>query len=346
MRSLSPEYLDGLAFSPEDLAATRTIGAHRGKQELFSEQAPEALEALRRQAIVESVESSNRIERIGAPRARIEGLVERRVEPKNRSEQEIAGYRDALALVHESAEHMPFSPAVIQQIHQLVYRYHPHPGGSWKSTNNDIVDRAASGTVARMRFRTVQAVETPQAMDALCASTERAGSEDGIEPLILIPLAILDFLCIHPFRDGNGRVGRLLTTLLLAKSGYRVGSFVSMERIIEESKETYYEALEESSSGWHEARHDVLPWLRYFWGTLARAYREFEERADLMVAGTKSEAIRRAVARRLTPFAISEMEHELPHISREMIRLVLRELRDEGKILVVGKGRGSKWRKV
>ena len=345
MKSLRPDFLANLAFQPEDLSTLTQIGTYKGKQELYAEQAPEMVEALRQNAVIESSESSNRIEQVVAPRERIKGLVEHRVRPETRSEQEIAGYRDALELIHENAEQMPFSVNVVLQLHQLVYRYHPSEGGRWKGTDNDIVERNPDGTIHRIRFRTVRVVETPSAMEQLVATYERAAYQEAIEPLVVVPLAILDFLCIHPFRDGNGRVGRLLTLLLLYHFDYWVGRYISLERVVEESKETYYEALEASSQGWHEGAHNAHPWLRYFWGMLLRAYREFEERAGTLEQGTKTEMIERAVAHRTVPFAISEIEEELPTVSRDMIRLVLRRLRDEGVIESTGKGRGARWRK-
>jgi Fic family protein len=241
---------------------------------------------------------------------------------------------------------MPFSLGVIRQLHQILYCYHPAEGGRWKGVDNDIVERNPDGSLHRVRFRTVRVVETPQAMERLVEAYNYAARGERVEPLVVVPLAILDFLCIHPFRDGNGRVGRLLTLLLLYQFDYWVGRYISLERIIEDSKETYYEALEASSQGWHEGRHDVHPWLRYFWGMLLRAYGEFEERAGHLERGTKKEMIRQAVGRRVAPFAISEIQEALPTVSRDMIRLVLRQLRDEGVIESIGQGRGAKWRKI
>ncbi len=346
MQSLDARYLTSLRFSTDELSALTKIGEYKGMQELFAEQVPEVLAALRQHAFIESTESSNRLEQIEAPRARIEALVAQRTTPKNRSEQEIAGYRDALVLIHESAEHMPFSSNVVKQLHGLVYRYHASEGGRWKMTDNDIVEKNPDGTIRRIRFRTVRVIETPQAMDDLVARYGVAAQGVRVEPLVLVPLAILDFLCIHPFRDGNGRVARLLTLLLLYHFDYWVGRYVSLERIIEESKTSYYETLEASSQGWHEGRHDAHPWLNYFWGVLLRAYREFEERARRVGTGTKTEQIRQVVTQKIVPFAISELEAELPHVSRDMIRLVLRQLRDEGIIESIGKGRGAKWRRI
>ncbi|MFV1988541.1 MAG: Fic family protein [Gemmatimonadota bacterium] len=344
MKSLDPVFLESLALTPEHGSALRALGGHRGEQELFRRQTPEALETLRTLALVESTESSNRIEGVVAPRGRVRDLVLRDAKPANRSEQEIAGYRDALALVHESAREMPFSVSVIRQLHGMLYRYMPGEGGRWKGVQNDIVERAPDGSVARVRFRPVSPVATPGAMDELVNGLE-LGRDQQREPLIIVPLAILDFLCIHPFADGNGRTARLLTLLLLYRQGYDVGRYVSLERVIEDSRETYYDALESSSRDWHAGRHNPLPWLEYFWGVLINAYDEFRERAGMLVEGrgSKTAMVKAAVQRRQHPFAISRIEEDCPGVSREMIRYVLRRLRDEGRLEVRGHGRGAKW---
>ncbi len=346
MHSLAPNYLKSLTYSPQDVSTLRQLGEFRGRQELFSRQRPEILETLRQAAVVESSESSNRIEGVTAPAPRIEAIVRRRDQPQDRSEQEIAGYRDALELIHQSRREMPFSVGVVRQLHSLLYRYHPSEGGTWKATDNEIVERDTDGRVTRIRFKPVAAVATPQAMDDL-ATGYRDALGGTQEPLVIVPLAVLDFLCIHPFADGNGRVGRLLTLLLLYHFDYEVGCYVSLERIVEESKATYYEALEASSRGWHDGQHDAHPWLRYFWGVLLRAYREFEGRVGKVGGGrgAKSEHVRQAVLRRNLPFSIADLERDCPGISRDTIRSVLRKLRDEGLLRTEGQGRGARWKR-
>ena len=345
MRSLDINFLNNLNFTETQLSTLRALGECRGKQELFVRQTPEVLGSLKQVALIESSESSNRLEGIVAPRDRVVGLVKKTTQPANRSEMEIAGYRDALALIHENAEHMPFTINVIKQLHTIVYRYMAEGGGNWKPADNEIVERDAQGNIIRVRFVPVSAVETQQAMDDLIENYRQAIEVYNKEPLVILPLTILDFLCIHPYRDGNGRLARLLTLQLLYHFDYRVGTYISLERIFEESKESYYDTLEASSRGWHEGRHDVNPWMDYFWGVLLRAYREFEDRVGTIRSGkgSKSEQIRAAVERKLVPFAISDIESELPEISRDMIRVVLRQLRDEGAIEAQGKGRGAKW---
>lgn len=345
MHSLTPDFLRTLSFSTEQVATIERLGGARGRQELSVAQSPEQLEVLREAAIIESSESSNRIEGVTAAPGRVQALVRKSSDPRDRSEQEIAGYRDALNLIHESHQHMPMSVNVVLQLHSMVYRYLPSDGGKWKPTDNQIVERGPDGNVVRVRFTPTAAVETPQAMSDLVVGYRQAVDLDDVNPLIVVPLAILDFLCIHPFRDGNGRLARLLTLLLLYHFDYQVGRYISLERIVEESKETYYEALAASSQGWHEGTHDVHPWLNYMWGALIRAYDEFEDRVGTLKGGrgSKTEQVRQAVARRFAPFSVSDIEADSPGVSRDMVRHVLRQMRDEGHIEVRGRGRGARW---
>ena len=343
MRSLQAQYLRRLTFSSDELSVLKKIGEYKGKQELFQHQTPEILESLKKIAIIESTKCSNRIEGVTAPDERIEALVLHSTTPQNRSEQEIAGYRDALDVIHESAPHMTLSSNVILQLHSTIYRYMSDSGGHWKLADNEIVEKSADGIIRRVRFKAVGAVETPQAVEDLAQGYKAAIHE--YEPLVVIPLAVLDFLCIHPFDDGNGRVARLLTLMLLYHFDYQVGRYISLERIFEESKETYYETLERSSQGWHQGKHNAMPWLAYFWGALLRAYHEFEERVGTIRTsrGSKTDQVRKAVERKIVPFSISDIERDCPAISRDMIRLVLRQMKAEGSITPQGKGRGAKW---
>jgi Fic family protein len=345
MKSLDIRYLQRLQFSADQAASLKRIGECKGRQDLFIRQTPEVLETLKQVAVIESSESSNRLEGIVAPHERVEALVKQSTNPRNRPEQEIAGYRDALSLIHESAQHMPFTENVILQLHATIHRYLPVDGGKWKKNDNAIVEKNPDGTVGRIRFDPVKATATPEAMAALVKHYREALEIHKQEPLVVAPAAILDFLCVHPFSDGNGRTARLLTLLLLYHFDYQVGRYISLERIFEESKESYYETLEASSQGWHEGKHNLMPWLTYFWGVLIKAYREFEERVGSVKTGrgSKTDQIRQAVERRKGPFAISDLEGDCPGISRDMVRVVLRQLRDEGTILPQGKGRGAKW---
>ncbi len=344
MHSLSPNYLAKLRFDALQLATLRALGEYRGKQQLFVAQSPEILSDLRQVAIVESAESSNRLEGVVVAANRLKPLILKNATPKSRSEQEVAGYRDALALIHESREHIPFSTGTVLQLHGIMYRYMPQPGGHWKATNNDIVERHPDGST-RVRFRPVAAHLTPMAISDTIACYKTALEQHLADPLVLVPLVVLDFLCVHPFPDGNGRMARLLTLQLLYHADYSVGRFISLERIFEESKESYYETLEVSSQGWHEAKHDIAPWLNYFWGALLRAYKEFEDRVGTIKRGrgAKGDRVRAEILKRNLPFSITDIEEASPGISRDMVRLVLRSMKAEGLITPTGRGRGAKW---
>ncbi len=239
---------------------------------------------------------------------------------------------------------MPFQPGVVRQLHTMLYRYMPQSGGSWKGMDNDIIERYPDGT-ARVRFRPLAAHLTPMAMDSLCQRFHHATQQQLADPLVLLPLTVLDFLCIHPFADGNGRIARLLTLQLLYQAGYAVGRFISLERIIEEAKEGYYRTLEISSVDWHHGAHDCHPWLNYFWGVLLRACQEFEERVGMLTVGrgAKGERVRAEICKRSLPFSLSELEHACPGISRDTVRQVLREMKAEGQVQVLSKGRSAKW---
>ncbi|MBK6735723.1 MAG: Fic family protein [bacterium] len=347
MHSLTPAYLEGLRFSALQLETLNRIGEYQGKQVLYADRMPEVLRTMRRIAQIESAESSNRIEGIRAPRKRIQGIVIEHTTPDNRSEQEIAGYRDVLALIHESATDMEVTANVIRQLHAVMYRYLPQPGGTWKMADNEIVERDSTGAL-RVRFKPVPAVATPQAMDDLASGLRRALYAEERPSLVVAPLVVLDFLCIHPFADGNGRLSRLLTLLLLYRAGHQVGRYISLERVTEESKETYPEALDRSSRGWHEGRHDPHPWLDYFWGVMLRAYGEFTERVGELNrgAGGKAAFVRDAVARMVGPFTLADLKTECPGVSLPTIKRELGAMRDEGLVLLDGRGRGARWRRV
>ena len=347
MHSLAIPYLDQLVFSVQQATMLKAIGEYRGKQELYTQQTPQILDSLKMAAMIESVESSNRLEGITAEHDRIKALVLKPTTPANRSEEEIAGYRDALEQIHGQAEHLPVDTNTVLQFHAMINRYTTEMGGRWKRVDNVILERHTDGA-QRVRFRPVPAAETPSAMAQLIDCHNMAIHQDRREPLVIIPLTVLDFLCIHPFDDGNGRCSRLLTLLLLYHFGYEVGRYISLERVFEQSRVTYYETLETSSRKWHEGRHDPYPWLNYFWGVLLAAYKEFGERVGTIqtARGSKTELVRAAVERRIGPFAISDLERDCPDVSREMVRVVLNQLRDEGRVELVGKGRGAKWHKV
>jgi len=345
MRSLNLKFIEDIRLTPAQASALKKIGEYQGMQAMFARQTPEVLDSLRRVARIESSESSNRIEGVTAPPDRVRALVLEDTKPRDRSEQEIAGYRDVLEMIHESAGYMALSIHTIKQLHSRMFSYQPEEGGQWKRVDNKIIETNEDGSIKSIRFEPVSAADTEGAMEELVRSYDLAVNQYRLEPLIVIPLAVLDFLCVHPFLDGNGRMSRLLTLLLLYHADFQVGRYISLERIVEESKATYYEALKSSSQGWHQGKHDPNPWINYFWGVLLRAYGEFEERVGEIRSKklSKTEQIRMAVERKVGPFAISEIEEECPHISRDMIKLVLRDMRDASAIAIKGKGRGAKW---
>ncbi len=230
----------------------------------------------------------------------------------------------------------------------MLYRYQSEDGGKFKPTNNKIVERDKSGEIVKVSFEPVSAIETPMAMEELFELYNRCLEVSSVDSLITLPLMILDFLCIHPFKDGNGRLSRLLTLLLLYKEDYQVGCYVSLERIFEQQKEGYYDNLHKSSQGWHKGEHDPFPWLNYFWGIILAAYKEFEEQVVLLKdtqsgKGSKSELVKLAVKKATSQFKVQDIIENCPDIGRDTIRNVLRELRDQGLIESKGSGRGAKW---
>lgn len=332
------------------MSTVRSIGLlneYKGRQQLHERQSPRVLVALREMARVQSIESSNRIEGVTAREGRVAELAAARTEPTDRSEQEIAGYRDVLATVHVGALNMEVSSGLVLQLHRDLYRFSPVAGGAWKSSPNDIVDVLPDGS-HRLRFSPVAPRLVEGAVRDLVDGYRRVTSEGRVDPLITIPAFVLDFLCIHPFTDGNGRLSRILDLLLLYQTGYEVGRYISLERIIEESKETYYESLEASSAGWHEGAHDLVPWLEYSNAVLIAAYLEFERRVAQMgqVRGAKREMVVDCVRRLPSTFRYADVERACPGVSRPTIVRALGELRDAGEIRCTKGGRDATWERL
>lgn len=271
--------------------------------------------------------------------------MEEKITPRNRSEGEIAGYRDVLATIHASYANIPLYSAVIRQLHRDLYKFTPVQGGVWKPADNAIEEILPDGSRI-VRFQPVSAFLTPAAMEELCKSVNREIGDEETDPLILTGAFVLDFLCIHPFRDGNGRMARLLTLLLLYKFNYEVGRYISLEKLIEETRESYYDMLQASSRGWHENKHDLFPWLEYFLGIILAAYREFGERVGKISSykGSKSDRIKEVIEHFIAEFSISDIEKACPDISRPTIYRVLKELKDKGIIASLEVGRNAKWR--
>jgi len=323
------------------------INEYKGKQNLYLDQAPQVLKKLKEAAIVQSTKSSNSIEGIVITDKRLKEIMRDDTMPDDRSEGEIAGYRDVLNSIHTSYDAIPIKPNIILQLHRGLYKFVSAEGGEWKNQNNVIEEVLPNGE-RYVRFRPLTAAETPRAMEELCDYLNRAMKEETIEPLILIGAFILDFLSIHPFNDGNGRMARLLTLLLLYKYDYKVGRYISLEKIIEESKSNYYEALKKSSVGWHEGSHNLFIWLDYFLGTLLAAYKEFEDRVGLVrnKRGNKSYRVEQAIKSTLGTFEKEDIRNACPDVSESTINRVFRKLKEEGVIELLGKGRNAKWKRL
>lgn len=347
MRSFEHGYLLEQPISQNLLMTVRAIGEHRGRQGLYRVQSPEVLETLRRVAMVQSVESSNRIEGVTVPADRLEAIVAKKTTPKDRSEQEVAGYRDVLAVIHATANRMTLSPELILRFHRQMYARTPEKGGRWKEKDNAILEVRPDGRRV-VRFRPISALATPEFTNKLCTLYRQAMDERRAEPLLLIASCVFDFECIHPFFDGNGRIGRLLTLLLLYQAGYEVGRYISLERIIEESKETYYEVLLQSSHGWHEAKHDLRPWWNYFLGTLIAAYKEFEERVGTITTarGVKREMVQQTIKRLPSRFRFGELQRACPGVSYPTLKRALMDLKRQKKVRCLGKGRDAEWERI
>lgn len=267
-------------LTPEIVNMLSSLHEFRGKQELYIEAESDILTALLNIAKIQSTKASNKIEGIYTSDERLEALVMEKAEPQNRSEEEIAGYREVLATVHDSYEYISIRPNNILQLHRDLYGFSSSDtGGRFKNTDNVIAESGKDGK-QRVRFAPVPAFQTAEAIEALCSEFNSAIDRSEYDPLLLIPMFILDFLCIHPFNDGNGRMSRLLTLLLLYRSGYIVGKYISMEMLIEKTKETYYEALQNSSIGWHDNTSDYTSFVRYYLGVVLKGYNDFQDRVE------------------------------------------------------------------
>ena len=322
------------------------IAEAKGRQALYTRQAPQVLRALREMALVQSVESSNRIEGVTVAADRLRPLVVGNARARVRSEEEIQGYRRALSLIHADAAGLPVAPETLRRLHKAAQQG-AGDAGTWKRVDNQIVElRAGSGPV--VRFQPVSAAETSKAIDELCLSYRHAVDQEHVPPLVAVGALVFDFLCIHPFRDGNGRVSRLLTLLALYQHGYDVGRYISLERLVEETRDDYYDVLQRSSTGWHEGRHDLFPWLNYFLTIVRGAYREFEDRVGQVRSprGAKTALVQAAIEAFPGQFTLGDLERACPGVSRDMIRHVLRDLRRAGWVACLGRGPGAPWRRA
>ncbi len=330
-------------LTPEIVKKLTLINEYKGEQRLFVEAHKDELKELVEIAKVQSTEASNRIEGISTADDRLKNLVQAKTTPRNRDESEIAGYRDVLNTIHENYDYIPINANYLLQLHRDLYKFLGNTeGGVFKTGDNIIRETDVDGN-QYVRFRPVAAWETPSSIDELCLAFKDA--KGNVDPLILDMMFILDFLCIHPFNDGNGRMSRLLTLLLLYQSGFIVGKYVSIEKIIEESKETYYEALQDSSTNWHENKNDYKPFVNYMLGVIVNAYKEFESRVKLLTNPnlSKIDRIREIVKEHIGTITKSELLEMNPDISDTTVQRALAELLKNDEIEKIGGGRYTKY---
>lgn len=342
MREFNYGKLRNIKWDNEVLGLVAQIHEYKGKQTLFLKQKPATLEKLVEIAKIQSTESSNKIEGIVTTATRIKQLCDQKTTPRNRDEEEISGYRDALSLIHESYEYIPINSSYILQLHQVLYRYSQRGiGGRFKNTQNYIAEIKESGEQI-VRFMPLDPFETPTAIEKMCESFNRETDACEIDPLILIPAFIVDFLCVHPFNDGNGRMSRLLTTLLLYRAGYVVGKYVSLESKIEKTKGSYYKALEKSDINWNREENDITPFIKYILGTVLAAYRDFEQRVILVEDKSSAiDLVRNAVNNTIGKFTKSDIMELVPSVGKTSVENSLKILIGEGVIGRDGKGKAT-----
>lgn len=323
------------------------IHEYKGKQELYVENYPDILEKMIDVAKIQSTKSSNAIEGIYTNDARLKELMNKKAEPKNRNEEEIAGYRHVLDMIHENYDYIGFNKNDILTLHNQLYSYsYVNHKGKFKTMDNTIVEVDAFGN-KKVRFHPVSSFETENYFDEMVEAYNEA-VKANIPPLILIPTLIHDFLCIHPFDDGNGRMSRILTLILLYKYGYFVGRYISIEMLIEETKDSYYEELQNSSENWHTGENDELPFIKYMLGIFLKAYKECDDRFNLIGKEklTSPERVFSVIQKSLEPLSKKDIMILCPDISQRTIERALKELQDDEKIKQVGSGRSTKYVKI
>jgi Fic family protein len=347
MKSFDAKFIERQLPTHHLLKIISSIKEYKGKQDLYKRQSPQILNSLKEAASIQSIESSNRIEGIIAPHKRIIELAQDKTTPKSRPEEEIFGYKYALGLIHQNHKQIPFSENFILQLHQEIYRYTSKKAGSWKTTDNLIEQEHEDGSKS-IRFRPLAAFLTPNGMTQLHTEFNERWETHEVEQLLLIATYVFDFLCIHPFSDGNGRLSRLISLLLLYRGGYEVGRYVSIEKIIEDTKDGYYENLKRSSVNWHEGNHNLIYWWEYFCFTILEAYKQFENRLGFIEnsKGIKSAAVLSYIQQIYGEFSIQEVQDACPTVGIDMIRKILRHEREERRIECLGRGPLAKWKKI
>lgn len=347
MISFENNKLNNLALPMNIVRMLTAINEYKGKQDLYKKQSPQILKTLKDVAVIKSVESSNRIEGIYTSNKRLREIMDEKIQPRDRRESEIAGYRDVLNTIHSAFDAIPVSSPVLLQLHRDLYKFSTGNVGIYKNVDNIIEETRPDGS-SYVRFKLIDAFNTPVYMERLCEEYRKQIAKEEVEPLVLIAAFVLDFLCIHPFNDGNGRMSRLLTLLLLYQNGFEVGRFISLEKITEDSKETYYEALNKFSMLWHEGQNNLYIWLEYFLGMIIRAYKELEERVGFVesIKGGKSERVEKAIEGKLGYFTKSEIRDICPDVGESTINRVFEKMKLERKIESIGRGRNTKWKKI
>lgn len=329
-------------LTPEVVSLLTQIHEYKGEQTLFIEAKADTLTQLVEIAKIQSTEASNKIEGIYTSEERLKSLVSNKTTPRTRNEQEIAGYRDVLATIHESHDFIPVKPSIILQLHRDLYKFSGKSiGGSYKGADNVIAEEDSEGNQF-VRFKPVPAWETPAAIDAICDAFDEILAQTDADPLLIIPMFILDFLCIHPFNDGNGRMSRLLTTLLLYRNGFYVGKYISLEAKIAKNKDLYYDALAKSQTGWHEGTEDVVPFIKYILGTVLAAYKDFEERFALVETKLSAlETVRLATQNKIGRFTKQDIRELCPSLSISSIEGALRKMVACGELKREGNGKST-----
>jgi len=328
-------------LNPEIVSQLSAIHEYRGKQGLYMQAKPDTLDQLTEIAKIQSTDASNRIEGIYTTDERLRKIVLDKTAPKSRNEKEIAGYRDVLGTIHDSYLFIPIKPTTMLQLHRDLYKYFgDNTGGRYKAADNEIAEIDSQGNKTT-RFLPVPAWQTPDSINQLCEVYSKTIDTHAVDPLLILPMFILDFLCIHPFPDGNGRMSRLLTLLLLYKSEYYVGKYISIEMIIDKTKEAYYAALQDSSQGWHDESNDYAPFITYMLGVILAAYRDFEDRVELLSNRelSKPELIREIIKNKLGVITVVEIKNACPGVSDTTIHRTLKSLQNNGDIIKIGGGR-------
>lgn len=347
LRDFNYSLITDMKWDGEVLSLVASIYKEAGKQELYLKRQPEKLERLVEIAKVQSTEASNAIEGIVTTSARVKQLALEKTTPKNRNEQEIAGYRDVLSIIHESFDVIPITQNYILQLHKVLYSHMNNPfAGRTKNVQNYIAATYSDGHSETL-FTPLTPYETPQALDKICAEYNRVIGNNEVDPLIAIPIFIHDFLCIHPFNDGNGRMSRLITTLLLYRSGFYVGKYISLEAKIAKNKDLYYDALSASQQGWHDGNDDPTPFIKYLLGTILAAYKDFEERFELVKDRLSAlETVRKATWQKLGRFTKQDIMELCPSLSISSVEGALRKLVAWQEIKREGTGKSTKYYRI